>query len=90
MSDRIVEPVRQTLLPCFDAIRGAALEAGAYGCALSGSGPTMFAVSGSMRSADTVLQAMIRASTMSDIRSTGITTTIDLDGARRVAVVEGK
>lgn len=90
MSDRIVEPVRQTLLPCFDAIREAALEAGAYGCALSGSGPTMFAVSESMRSADNVLQAMIQAAKLSDVGSTGITTTIDLVGARRVAVVEGK
>ncbi len=89
MSDRIVEPVRQTLLPCFDAVREAALGAGAYGCALSGSGPTMFAVSESMRSADNVLQAMIQATTLSDIGSTGITTTIDLHGARRVAVVEG-
>ncbi len=88
MCDRIVEPVRKTLLPCFDAIREAALEAGAFGCALSGSGPTMFAVSGSTQSADNVLQAMIQATEMSDIGSTGITTTIDLDGARRVAVVE--
>jgi len=89
MSDRIVEPVRQTRLPCFEAVRRAALKAGAFGCALSGSGPCMFAITGSNQLADTVLQAMIQAATMNNIDSTGITTTIDLIGARRISVPEG-
>ena len=44
MMDEIVEPVRARLVPGFDEARRAALEAGAFGAALSGSGPAMFAV----------------------------------------------
>lgn len=42
--DHVAEPVRATLTPAFDAIRGAALEAGALGAGLSGSGPSVFAL----------------------------------------------
>ena len=42
--DRIAEPVRARLLPGFTEARRDALEAGALGCAISGAGPTSFAV----------------------------------------------
>ncbi|PSQ81913.1 MAG: hypothetical protein BRD46_00945 [Bacteroidetes bacterium QS_8_68_15] len=35
MSDRIVEPARARLVPCYEAVRRAAMEAGALGCALT-------------------------------------------------------
>ena len=41
--DVLVEPQRQHLLPCFQQVRAAALEAGALGCSFSGSGPSVFA-----------------------------------------------
>lgn len=41
--DVLVEPQRQHLLPCFQPVRAAALEAGALGCSFSGSGPSVFA-----------------------------------------------
>lgn len=44
MSDTIVEPSRISLLPHVAPIRKAALEAGATGCTVSGSGPAMIAV----------------------------------------------
>ena len=44
MSDTIVEPARAGLLPHAAPIRKAALEAGAAGCTVSGSGPAMIAV----------------------------------------------
>lgn len=44
MSDLIVEPARAALLPFFADVREAALAAGAFGCAISGSGPTMLAL----------------------------------------------
>ncbi|MFV1980199.1 MAG: homoserine kinase [Rhodothermia bacterium] len=44
MMDEIVEPMRARLVPGFGEARKAALEAGAYGAALSGSGPAIFAV----------------------------------------------
>lgn len=44
MTDEIVEPVRASLFAPYRAIKAAALSAGAAGCALTGSGPAMFAV----------------------------------------------
>lgn len=66
MQDRLVEPVRARLLPCYQAVREAALEAGAHGCAISGSGPAMFALVEDGPQAEAVAQAMEKAS-----RSTG-------------------
>ena len=42
--DIIVEPVRKTLIPYFDDVRNAAIDAGALGAGISGSGPTIFAL----------------------------------------------
>lgn len=43
--DHIVEPIRAMLIPGFDKIKSAALESGALGCGISGSGPSVFALS---------------------------------------------
>ncbi|KIZ07520.1 homoserine kinase [Monoraphidium neglectum] len=43
-SDCIVEPVRAPLIPGMIAVKAAAKEAGAYGCTISGAGPTAVAV----------------------------------------------
>ncbi|MFQ5876549.1 MAG: homoserine kinase [Acidobacteriota bacterium] len=42
--DRVVEPVRAKLIPGFLEARRAAMRAGAYGCSISGAGPTVFAL----------------------------------------------
>ncbi len=44
MSDRVAEPYRAPLLPGFTAAKAAALESGALGASISGSGPTSFAL----------------------------------------------
>jgi len=43
LDDRIAEPARAPLLPGFARAKERALEAGAFGCSISGSGPTAFA-----------------------------------------------
>jgi homoserine kinase len=43
LDDRIAEPARAPLLPGFIVAKRAALDAGALGCSISGSGPTAFA-----------------------------------------------
>lgn len=43
-SDVVVEPVRGPLIPGFAAVKEAAKAAGAYGCTISGAGPTAVAV----------------------------------------------
>jgi len=44
MQDLLVEPQRKSLIPHFDEVQAAALQAGALGCSLSGSGPAIFAL----------------------------------------------
>ena len=43
MDDRLHQPQRQALFPWMDAVRQAALGAGALGCVLSGAGPSLLA-----------------------------------------------
>lgn len=45
LEDHIVEPIRSILIPAFDDIKANALEAGALGSGISGSGPSIFALS---------------------------------------------
>lgn len=60
-SESIVEPVRAPLIPGFMAVKAAAVEAGAYGCTISGAGPTAVAVVGSREQGDVVAKAMVAA-----------------------------
>lgn len=52
--DQIVEPARAPLIPSFHQVQAAALAAGALGCSISGSGPTLFAVCASQETAHRV------------------------------------
>ncbi|MBX9850925.1 MAG: homoserine kinase [Cytophagaceae bacterium] len=45
MHDVIVEPIRAILIPGFEDVKRNAKEAGALGCGISGSGPSIFALS---------------------------------------------
>lgn len=45
MHDVIVEPIRSILIPGFEEVKSNAKEAGALGCGISGSGPSIFALS---------------------------------------------
>ncbi len=59
MQDVIVEPVRSLLIPGYDDVKAAALDAGALGCGISGSGPSIFALSRNEAPAKKVGQAML-------------------------------
>ena len=61
VEDVIVEPARAHLVPGFQAVKKAAIEAGATGCSLSGSGPSMFAVTSSVAAARRISSAMVKA-----------------------------
>lgn len=45
LEDHIVEPIRSILIPGFDQVKTAAMTSGALGCGISGSGPSIFALS---------------------------------------------
>lgn len=58
LHDEIVEPLRSVLIPGFDKIKGAAIEAGALGSGISGSGPSIFAFCKGEKMANKVRVAM--------------------------------
>ena len=58
MKDFIIEPIRSKLIDGFDSIKNAAIDAGAIGSSISGSGPTIFALCDSKDSAINVLSSM--------------------------------
>lgn len=59
--DVIAEPKRAPLIPGFYTVKNAALEAGALGCSIAGSGPSLFAFSSSPETARRVGEAMQEA-----------------------------
>lgn len=61
LHDAVAEPVRAGLVPGFEVARASALEAGAVGAGLSGSGPSVFAFCRGRASAETVAAAMAAA-----------------------------
>jgi homoserine kinase len=54
LHDEIVEPLRSVLIPGFDLIKKTAMENGALGSGISGSGPSIFALSKGRDTADKV------------------------------------
>ncbi|KAI5432538.1 homoserine kinase [Lathyrus oleraceus] len=60
-SDTIVEPKRAALIPGMVAVKKAAIEAGAFGCTISGSGPTAVAVTDDEEKGRLIGQQMVRA-----------------------------
>lgn len=56
-----LEASRGPAIPKFDEIKRAALAAGAFGCSISGSGPSIVAVTDDMDSAQSIRDAMVAA-----------------------------
>src|SRR5262245_9981988 len=61
LEDTIAEPRRAALVPGLAAIKQAAVDAGALGCSLSGSGPSLFALCRGRETASRVAAAMTGA-----------------------------
>ncbi len=58
LKDVIVEPVRSILIPKFNDVQKAAIDAGALGCSISGSGPSIFALSNKKETAESIARIM--------------------------------
>lgn len=82
MVDVIIEPVRAILIPQFSEVKQAALDAGALGCSISGSGPSIFALSRDSETAGRVGQAMQEAFGQIGIASTAYVSGINEQGPR--------
>ena len=86
IEDRLVEPLRIPLIPGFREVRQAARSAGALGCSISGSGPSIFALAdndvAAARAADAMSAALMDAAGLESDRFVGA---VNTEGARRVA-----
>jgi homoserine kinase len=58
LQDVVAEPYRKSLIPEFDLVKKLALENGALGCGISGSGPSIFAMSKGKETAENVANQM--------------------------------
>ena len=81
MSDIIIEPQRQHLVPGFQQVKQAALDAGAIGCSLSGSGPSVFAWVDGPSLAHQVKEAMLESFFTKKIKAQAWISPISQQGA---------
>lgn len=58
LTDHIIEPYRSQLIPHFNEVKSEVLRSGALGCSISGSGPSIFALSKGKETALMVESAM--------------------------------
>lgn len=86
MEDVIVEPVRKSLIPGFDDVKNAALEAGALGGGISGSGPSMFMLSESEEVAKRIESAMSEAYSRTGISFNTHVSGIEAEGVKVVNI----
>ena len=77
LEDRFAEPRRVRFLPGYPEARGAALQAGAEGFALSGSGSSVFAIAASRRVAEQSANAMRDAFQTRDVNAKAFSTRVD-------------
>jgi len=81
MQDVVAEPVRSMLIPLFDEIKTTALSNGALGCSISGSGPSIFALSKSFKTAKLVSSEFKNIYDSNDIESIMYVSKINPKGA---------
>ncbi len=84
MDDAIVEPVRGRLIPGYFDVKRAAMESGACGCAISGAGPSVLAVTDEQADAKKIGESMKEAFRKNGLGSTIHVSLIDGEGARAV------
>ncbi len=77
----IIEPQRAAAVSCFDSVKTAAIRAGALGCSLSGSGPSIFALCRE-RDATNLASAMEQACLAHGIACQSWVSPLDAAGAR--------
>lgn len=82
--DHIVEPIRSILIPGFDNVKSEAMKAGALGCGISGSGPSIFAFSEGVDTAQKVAQSMKEVYQKIDIDYDIHVSKINIEGIRSI------
>lgn len=83
--DSIAEPKRAGLIPGFERVKGAAIESGALGCSLSGSGPSIFALCATRALAESAADAMEKVFAEHGLASDRLVTAVGCTGVRDVS-----
>jgi homoserine kinase len=81
LHDRIHEPYRWGLIQGGRAVREAAMDAGAWGCVISGAGPTLLALAPPER-AEAISEAMVAAWEREGVSSRGVVLALQQQGSR--------
>ncbi|KAF2536861.1 hypothetical protein F2Q68_00019238 [Brassica cretica] len=87
-SDKVVEPTRAPLIPGMEAVKKAALEAGAFGCTISGAGPTAVAVVDAAEKGEEIGERMVEAFMRGgNLKAVACVKKLDKIGARLVSSI---
>ena len=82
LKDGIVEPHRSKLIPHFNDVKQEALTSGALGCGISGSGPSIFALSEGLEIAKQVEKAMENVYSKTAIHFNTYVSKINVEGMK--------
>jgi homoserine kinase len=82
MQDVLIEPYRAMLIPYFYEMKEKALELGAIGFGISGSGPSVFALCTSQENAQRVAQRLTEVLTLYQVGSESYVSPISTEGAK--------
>lgn len=82
MKDVLVEPTRSILIPGFEALRKIAMDNGARGFGISGSGPSVFSLSKDEQTAATITKAQQKYLTEQQINSNVYVSPVNAQGPK--------
>jgi len=82
IEDFIIEPVRGKFIPNYYKIKQAAYEAGAAGCNISGSGPSVFALSDNPQTAEKISHAMENAAAEVNVKTCSFVSQVNKVGPK--------
>jgi homoserine kinase len=87
MTDLVAEPKRTQLIPGFLTAKKAAMDNGALGCGISGSGPSVFALCRGEEPAGKLAEAIKIAFNMEGLESEGYVSSLNAPGASVVKTI---
>ncbi|MBU2940137.1 homoserine kinase [Lacinutrix sp. C3R15] len=87
LQDVVVEPYRSTLIPHYTEVKKAAIQNGALGSGISGSGPSIFSLSESLETAKKVEKAIQEVYAKTEIEFYTFTSKINAEG---IKIIESK
>ena len=82
MKDVLIEPVRSILIPDFEVLRALAMQNGAVGFGISGSGPSVFALTKDPETARKITDAQQNHLLKLNIKSYAYVSSVNAEGPR--------